>query len=64
MKKTDFKIIYVTEGCYRIEIRTKFLWFFYLWELIMLQETEHSDEVPMEFKTFKEAESFIDFIIN
>ena len=59
----DFQILYITEGCYRVAIRRKVLWFFYKWDTITYQEAENSEEKPLEFKTFKEANEFIESIV-
>lgn len=62
LKKSDFQIMYETEGCYRILIRESFLWLFTRWVFVTCQETENSDETPLEFNTFKEATNFVDNI--
>lgn len=62
LKKSDFQIMYETEGCYRILIREKFFWFFKRWVLVTTQEAENSDETPLEFKTFNEATDFVELI--
>jgi hypothetical protein len=62
LKKSDFQITYETEGCYRLLVREKFFWIFKRWVFVTTQEAEHSDETPLEFKTFKEATDFVDLI--
>ena len=62
LKKSDFQIMYETEGCYRLLVREKFLWIFKRWVFVTTQEAENSDEKILEFSTFKEATDFIDLI--
>jgi hypothetical protein len=60
--KKDLMIIYQTENCYRVSVRKKFLLFFNRWITLTYQEAENSKEIPLEFKSFSEAELFIDNI--
>ncbi len=62
LNKQDFKIVYITEGCYRVQACERFLWIFKRWIYLTCQETENADERYMEFVSFKGATDFIDQI--
>ena len=62
LTKKDLMITYHTENCYRLSMRKKFLLFFNRWITLTYQEAENSKEIPLEFKSFSEAELFIDNI--
>ena len=62
LRKQDLVVTYEHEGCYRILIRTKFLWFFYRWVPITYQEAEHLEDKILEFETFKAATEFIELV--
>jgi len=61
-QKKDLMIIYQTENCYRVSVRKKFLLFFNRWVPLTYQEAENSSEIPLEFKSFSEAQFFIENI--
>ena len=60
--KKDLMITYHTENCYRLSMRKKFLLVFSRWITLTYQEAENSIEEPIEFRSFLEAESFINNI--
>ena len=62
VKKTELMIIYHSENSYGVSIRKKIFWFIKKWAPITCQESENSKEVPMEFRSFKEANDFIETI--
>lgn len=62
VSKKDLMITYHTENCYRLSMRKKFLLVFSRWITLTYQEAENSKEEPIEFKTFLEAELFINNI--
>ena len=62
LDKQDFQILYITEGCYKVLLRIKFLYFFYRWVPITYQESENSEDKILEFESFIEATNFIDTV--
>ncbi len=56
--KTDFRIEKMSEDCYMISKKYKFLFILYVW-ITLTYFTEDSIELPLEFKSLKEAEDFI-----
>jgi hypothetical protein len=55
-------ITYHTENCYRLSVRKNFLLIFKRWIPLTYQVTENSNEEPIEFHSFLEAETFINNI--
>jgi hypothetical protein len=62
LSKKDLMITYYAENCYRLSMRKKILYFFNYWIPLTYQEAENSKEEPIEFKSFVEAETFINNI--
>ena len=62
LKKSDFLIMYESEGVYRIKVREPFFWIFKRWVYLTCQEAENADETRMDFKSFKAATDFIENI--
>jgi hypothetical protein len=56
INKTDLRIVKNADHFY-IQLRTKFLFFFYRWDYVTW--LEGTTETPIRFKTFIEAVKFI-----
>jgi len=55
-------ITYHSEKCYRIFVKKKIIFIFARWYPLTYHDAENTTEEPIEFKTFLEAESFINNI--
>ncbi len=62
LKKQNFQVVFEDVNRFSVKVRKPFLRFFSRWIPLMYQEAEHSEELPVEFKTFEEATSFVDSI--
>jgi hypothetical protein len=61
-KKKDLMILLIDEDTYYITQRKPFLYIFKIWQILMYVEADGNEELPIEFKTKKEAEDFIEQI--
>lgn len=62
--KSDFMIVRKKKKNYHILIKSKFLFIFERWLILTAQDTENTEPYPIEFKTFKEANEFIENFVN
>lgn len=59
--KKDFQITQFDKDRYRVSIRKRILFIFWLW--IELTEVDGDKEVPVDFNTFDECNDFINSIV-
>lgn len=62
--KKDFQIVFKDHDKYIVEVRKRFLKFFYKWIPVTYQEAENTEEKVLEFESFEAATNFVDLVTN
>ena len=63
LTKSDFIITSKAHDCYTVSTRQYIFWLIPIWTELSYSSTENSDEEILEFKSFQDANEFINIII-